>query len=206
MSEENFDAKVILTYPDNNKPFLYFGSQFSARVNPQILQTQYGITHILNVTKEIDNFHGQSVQYKRIPIDDAPREQIEKYFDEAHEFIHSLYTSGNGAVLVHCNAGISRSGSIVLSYLVGYHNMNLMEALNHTKQRRSVVSPNLGFIQKLQLYEKEKKQLQVSSLDYHNYAVDWLVDFFPMKSRDQVDQLLTQCNDDVDDCLDLLLQ
>jgi protein-tyrosine phosphatase len=50
----------------------------------------------------------------------------------------------NKKVVVHCEVGMSRSPTIVISYLMKYQNMTLREAYNHVKKRRPIVSPNMG--------------------------------------------------------------
>ena len=42
-------------------------------------------------------------------------------------------------------AGISRSSSIVIAYLMKEHGVPMVEALNHTRRRRPIVFPNPGF-------------------------------------------------------------
>ena len=66
--------------------------------------------------------------------------------DDAH--------SSGGKVLVHCVAGMSRSVSLVLAYLVQREpRMRLAEALRLVKQKRTVVSPNPCFMEQLARFE-----------------------------------------------------
>lgn len=64
----------------------------------------------------------------------------------------SVKQSG-GRVLVHCQAGISRSATICLAYLMHTQRFRLDEAFNFVKQRRNVISPNLAFMGQLLQYE-----------------------------------------------------
>ena len=57
-------------------------------------------------------------------------------------------------VLVHCKEGVSRSASIVISYLMKSRNMKLNETLEYVKNRREVVDPNSGFKEQLKEFEK----------------------------------------------------
>lgn len=63
-------------------------------------------------------------------------------------FSDSVKNSG-GRVLVHCQAGISRSATICLAYLIQSHRVRLDEAFDFVKQRRGVISPNFGFMGQL---------------------------------------------------------
>lgn len=55
-----------------------------------------------------------------------------------------------GAVLVHCLAGVSRSASIVVAYLLTVTNLNYSLALTYLTSRRPCANPNFGF--RMQLY------------------------------------------------------
>lgn len=58
-----------------------------------------------------------------------------------------------GKILVHCMAGVSRSASIVLAYLVKYQSLTLREAYVVLRKARPIASPNPGFWKQLIEYE-----------------------------------------------------
>lgn len=66
----------------------------------------------------------------------------------------SVKNSG-GRVLVHCQAGISRSATICLAYLIWSRRVRLEEAFDFVKERRGVISPNLGFMGQLLQFETD---------------------------------------------------
>lgn len=57
-------------------------------------------------------------------------------------------------MLVHCQAGISRSASIVISYLMERFSMSYDEARKYLKARRPQIDPNDGFVKQLKSYEE----------------------------------------------------
>ena len=61
---------------------------------------------------------------------------------------------GTGKTLVHCAAGSSRSGSIVVAYLMKMKFLTLKEGLSFAKSKRSIIHPNEGFMKQLEIYEK----------------------------------------------------
>lgn len=84
---------------------------------------------------------------------DAESSDISAHFDEASKFINDEIESG-GRVLVHCAAGISRSCTLILAYLLRCRNFDLRTAFNLVKKSRRVVRPNNGFFEKLIQYER----------------------------------------------------
>lgn len=66
-------------------------------------------------------------------------------------------TAATGAVLVHCLHGVSRSGGVVISYVMKTQHMDFLSAWKFCKSRRSVIHPNEGFKHTLQ-------ELQFSSI------------------------------------------
>lgn len=64
------------------------------------------------------------------------------------------YQSGQG-VLVHCQAGVSRSATIVIAYLMKHTLMTMTDAYKYVRSRRPVVSPNLNFMGQLLEFERD---------------------------------------------------
>lgn len=53
-----------------------------------------------------------------------------------------------GKVLVHCAMGVSRSGALVLAYLMIYQCLSLVEAIIAVRLNRDI-GPNSGFLEQL---------------------------------------------------------
>ncbi|XP_026779859.1 dual specificity protein phosphatase 14 [Pangasianodon hypophthalmus] len=113
-----------------------------------------GITCVVNATIELPNFNWPNVEYVKVPLADAPHSPIALYFDSIADKIHSVGQK-RGAVLVHCAAGVSRSASLCLAYLMKYHGVSLAEAHAWVKARRPVIRPNGGFWRQLIDYERK---------------------------------------------------
>lgn len=57
--------------------------------------------------------------------------------------------------MVHCLAGVSRSVSLVLAYLIKHRGMSYREAYELIKGRRKIIHPNDGFIEQLKRFERD---------------------------------------------------
>lgn len=113
-----------------------------------------GITCVVNATIELPNFNWPHMEYLKVPLADMPHSPISLYFDSVADKIHSVGRK-RGAVLVHCAAGVSRSASLCLAYLMKYHRVSLAEAHAWVKARRPVIRPNGGFWRQLIEYERK---------------------------------------------------
>ena len=79
-------------------------------------------------------------------------------------------------MLVHCQAGISRSATVCLAYLMHAARVDLETAFEHVRSRRSVISPNLNFMRQLQLYEKELESTSTLSNSFSDASLDSAMD------------------------------
>lgn len=143
-AKNNVDMDEII----NN---LYLGS-LHAGSNGAELRKQ-GITRVINLSY-VSYPEYEGITYKTINLYDSPSADIGIYFDECVAFIDDAL-SKNEKILVHCYAGISRSSSIVLAYLMKRYNYSLKEAVEIVKKKRPIVQPNRGFMRQLEAYEQK---------------------------------------------------
>lgn len=63
---------------------------------------------------------------------DVPWENLAKHFLACNKFIKQALEQG-GSVFVHCYAGVSRSATILVAYLMAEHQMSMFYALSLVK-------------------------------------------------------------------------
>jgi len=132
--------------------FLFLGNMNDA-ANAESL-TALGIDHVLNVTAVTPSYQMSSkITYKQLLAADNGSQNIKQYFDEAFRFIDAAKKSG-GSVLIHCQAGVSRSPTIAIAYLIKYFSMKMLDAYQYIKIRRTIISPNLNFMGQLLEFEQ----------------------------------------------------
>lgn len=88
-----------------------------------------------------------------INVEDWHEENLSSYFQECFNFIDEGIA--NGGILVHCHAGISRSPTIIIGYLMSRKRMTLEEAFHFVKQKKTIIKPNHGFLEQLKDLEEE---------------------------------------------------
>lgn len=153
INNDNCYGFVIDTKPDF-KPaeilsnFLYLSSQDAV-----ILENiqKYHLTHILSIGIECPlNEPSENLSLLYVPCLDLPETRLQQdgILKKSFDFIEQARLS-NGHVLVHCNAGVSRSASIIIAYLMKYRQMDFLSAYNHVKVRRECIQPNAEFLKQL---------------------------------------------------------
>ena len=93
---------------------------------------RHGITHILTVGSGLAPKFSERYIYKIIDEYDIPTANLKQHWDDCHNFMDEARESG-GTVLVHCYAGVSRSSSTVISYLMRKFDLSLLQAFEHTR-------------------------------------------------------------------------
>jgi hypothetical protein len=88
------------------------------------------------------------VGYLVVPAEDRPDFDLRQFFIPCVRFIRAA-VAADERVLVHCHAGVSRSATIVLLYLMLDRGHTLVEALLHLRGVRPQVRPNQGFLRHL---------------------------------------------------------
>ena len=96
----------------------------------------------------------EGVTYLRLNAKDAPSQDLKQYFEQSNAFIKQHLDKGE-QVLVHCEAGVSRSATICIAYLMHNLHLSFFQAYACVKEARPIISPNYNFVEQLLAYEKE---------------------------------------------------
>ncbi|CAN8187108.1 unnamed protein product [Coccothraustes coccothraustes] len=128
---------------------LYLGNIRDSEDHENLLSK--GVTHILSVHNGAKPVL-QDMTYLCISASDSSSQNLLQHFKECIQFIHECRLGGGGC-LVHCLAGVSRSSTLLVAYLMTVTELGWQSCLAATRAVRSYASPNPGFQQQLQEYE-----------------------------------------------------
>ncbi|MES1914728.1 MAG: hypothetical protein MHM6MM_006773 [Cercozoa sp. M6MM] len=152
---------------------LLIGSQDVAR-SLQVLK-QHDVSLVVNAAPHVVPcfFREDAIEYLSVNVCDTPSQDLLSEMDQIYPAIDRALDQGSG-VLVHCNAGISRSSTICVAFLLLHHfnnsyncddnnknnnsnnnnngnmsTMSLSDALLAVRTARPVARPNSGFLLQL---------------------------------------------------------
>ena len=124
-SYESFDVVVNLCYPEN-------------KMNHRQILISYLPKTIITVG-----------------INDRPDEDMLSLLLKIIPHLATMYNENNNIrILFHCYAGISRSSSVAMAYLMAVYKIRLEKALEIAR-RRPIVNPNQGFYEALRKFEQK---------------------------------------------------
>lgn len=87
---------------------------------------------------------------------DNPDQDLTQYFPVCNDFIHGARLRKDCNVLIHCLAGMSRSVTIAIAYIMSVSDLHWRDALRVVRVGRRIANPNSGFQIQLQDFENNK--------------------------------------------------
>jgi len=154
-------------------PWLFIGQYESAKDLDLLLK--HKITHVLNVSKEIPNFHQAHFVYMQCELKDDSDQNAAKWFLPTQEFISRVEENKgkvslilcfescfvlcitshfrccflfviHSQIFIHCASGVSRAPTMAMSYLLQAKRIALGDAFDYLVACRPPVYPNEGFL------------------------------------------------------------
>lgn len=168
--EEFIPEKTTNEYINKITNRIYLG-QIEGATEYEYFKTE-GITHSLSVVgpageEEKDKIY--NITRKELYIHDTETENILRYFKECIEFIDN-----SPIVYVHCAAGVSRSATIVIAYIMWKTHRGYEEVFQYVEHKRDV-GPNSGFKLQLRKFHKllresyyDLNKINFNSIDIEN--------------------------------------
>mmetsp|Transcript_58853 Transcript_58853/g.91576 ORF Transcript_58853/g.91576 Transcript_58853/m.91576 type:complete len:486 (-) Transcript_58853:20-1477(-) len=181
---------------------LFLGSNRAAQ-DRKAMQKR-GVTHALIVHPGIPEPHPQHFKYGRAPLADVPTANLLEVLPDALDFLRLSLKSGR--VFVFCMKGISRSSSVVISFIMLAKGLSFEEAWKLCEQKRPIVYPNIGFQQQLKHLEtvlsgiegSEPMEKRLNYLRSRLPSGDLGVPDSPFRVRDLIGNSMSSAFDEVE--------
>ena len=147
----------LLATPDNpSANSLFICSK--KRSHDHRLLVKHNIKTVISVCDKrkkqriLDNYADHGISNYHFDLDDCESGNISAIFPETDPLIEDSLKKGG--VLVHCIAGISRSATVVLEYLLYSKRLpDLKSAVDHLMEIRPEICPNPAFVRQLLEYQ-----------------------------------------------------
>lgn len=165
-------SKVPVVVDVTIDKILLFGFYASSQL--PTMQNDHGVTHVINMAHADSEPNRQSihekynVKYLGISAEDREDYDIMSHWEEVREFLCSfldheqssrfasaadvsddkcggLHTLSPGRLLIHCMAGINRSGAMAVAIIAHLEKKSLLQAVDQVHQRRGPILTNIGF-------------------------------------------------------------
>lgn len=155
----------------------------------------FQITHIVSVYEDAKPLNEK---YKFLCINalDIEIEDLSPHFSNVNDFVHDgrrkgiqyllvfpviyiLYVFCSGAVLIHCVAGISRSVTFTIAYIMTVTGLSYLQAFTVVQSRRPMANPNDGFKKQLEIFGRPEVLKTFFHCNYFNVPFVFLIFVLP---------------------------
>ncbi|KAJ3126484.1 Peroxisomal membrane protein PAS20 [Nowakowskiella sp. JEL0407] len=159
-------------------PGLFIGTKIAALDKNFLIK--HGVTHVINMAWELPTPFDDIVEYVHVPLADNTKANLLQKLDSLLDLIDKVLETREKirleradqrsiinedsdsdtapaplpVVMVHCAQGVSRSAAVVIAWRMRKFEETYEQALAFIRKRRAIVTPNEGFKEQLELFEK----------------------------------------------------
>ncbi|KAL1510772.1 hypothetical protein AB1Y20_007058 [Prymnesium parvum] len=201
-SQSHASAEELVFHVDDR---LYLGTEHGAASQAAFDVLRVGL--VINLTSgggKVANHFAAEAKYINYELADHPGENIlTRGIREGTQELREWLADGTRtrpAALVHCVAGLSRSATVVVAWMMSSREMSLLEAVTHVTERRGRrLRINPSFWMALALWERELRSLPTGTPPSFDFTPCWVEHFgelgFP---RELIEHALVKVGDWVD--------
>ncbi|RKP25622.1 protein-tyrosine phosphatase-like protein, partial [Syncephalis pseudoplumigaleata] len=106
-----------------------------------------------------------------IELQDVEEANLLQHLPMTCRFIEEALSRQDQRVLVHCQAGVSRSAAVVIAYIMKMERLPYEQALAYVQTTRASVCPNAGFSEQCQLFATMNFTIDEHHLHYRQFML-----------------------------------
>jgi hypothetical protein len=118
-----------------------------------VIPAQDADSRIAELKRWVEQWQLPPIKYINLRLRDTEDDNLLLYT----RAIASIASREEAVVMVHCNAGISRSVAVICAILMIRYNFTFDQALDMVKKERKIAQPNPGFVRQLRTLESMLK-------------------------------------------------
>ena len=124
---------------------IYIGDNVAVR-NESSLNDK-GITHIINCALECKNYLIDKFEYVNLNMkdNDSQVSTLLNILDDSYNKILQILEIPNSKIIIHCWSGKSRSGSVLMYYLMKSNNWDYDTTFKFIHTKYPHIKPNIAF-------------------------------------------------------------
>merc|ERR1719210_993941 len=107
-------------------------------MNHKNILTKHNVSVVFSMVNKQMPKNDDIIYYTKFALADTEDADIAIYFDATNKLIHQHLSDGEN-VLIHCNAGVSRSTTITAAYLCFVLEVTPTEAVQIIRKTRAIV-------------------------------------------------------------------
>eukprot|EP00930_Biecheleria_cincta_P076435 TRINITY_DN6365_c0_g4_i1.p1 TRINITY_DN6365_c0_g4~~TRINITY_DN6365_c0_g4_i1.p1 ORF type:complete len:365 (+),score=46.16 TRINITY_DN6365_c0_g4_i1:33-1127(+) len=154
---------------------LYLSGRIAAR--DDLLIKKLGITEVLDfgaVARDHETERTAATGSTQFYLNDSPHEDIGIFLYQVLDRVAVIFDdSYSGAILIHCEKGVSRSCTYAIACLMHFEDLTFAAALRTLTAVRPVCDPNVGF--QCQLMEWQKRRQRWRANEDPGEAAVWRI-------------------------------
>ena len=143
LEEQKILESIMQSEPDLIIDKLYLGNLSHSKKHDVL--KRLGVSVVLQISSEPTEFpFPESFEYHPFEFGDCPSADLARHVKKGIETLKKAHSEGK-TCFIHCAAGVSRSASIVIAYVMLLKDYDFNQALKFVQERRPCVDPNEGF-------------------------------------------------------------
>lgn len=153
------------------------------------MQLEHGISHVINMAhgdcglNRSKGHESRGVKYLGITAEDDDDHDIMSHWDEVITFVNRFNVERQlgCTLLIHCMAGMNRSGAMAVALLATLNEMSLIRAVEQVHRIRGPILTNYSFRQFLINWarQQDEEEVKIQLLDMEHIALHSCEIFFP---------------------------
>lgn len=149
--EEKFNVNMLIEKDNDKIHYIIDNIYLGDCGHDENELLELGISHVFNISPHTYRDYKQIIEFQ-LPIHDSLDQDITTVMPEILHEVRNLLDAGK-KIYIHCYAGVSRSASLVILYIMVFYRKKFDDAFKFVREKRACIQPNSSFVKQLKSLE-----------------------------------------------------